>query len=706
MDVVPTDPRRVPVWARSVHLEERGKERHRSAGSVGGGVEYRKDIDGLRAIAVLLVLFFHFNLVDFGSGGFMGVDIFFVISGYLISKIIWADLDRERFSFRTFYTRRIRRLAPALIITQIIVLFFAYLVLMPSEVISLAKEVIAAQFYVSNIYYWRSLNYFALHSDHSFMLHTWSLAVEEQFYLIFPTFLVFIHRWKPQAFAICLIAVMILSFAVNLALMAYKPEADFYLLPTRAWQFAVGALVGVLPLQNFKSEERWWISILAFIAGTSLIVFALVLFRPERPYPGVFALLPTFGAAMLILSGEEPNSLSRRVLGQRTLVAIGRISYSLYLVHWPIRVFATTLLIDYSLPWRWASFGLSFVLAGIMYVVVEQPLRIGLRLPPKRTLAAYLAATAAITLLGGSAVASEGWTFRYTPAEVRLAAAADDVDQVSIACEGDKTSSPGGLCRIGSPGLQPAWLLFGDSHAAALRQSFSTWLSQNRQAGFFAFTSACLPVPDSGSSACRSFNRSISRFLREQPNIQTVILASTWREPLERGFVDRNGRTVSGPAAIAAFESSLNERLTELAAMHRRIVVWEPVPGAKLPVPGTLARDQALGWNRDIRFTRSDYEATYSFLLRALDQNSTRLSARIRPSASLCSSGFCSIMDDGRPLYSDNAHPAHSQAPFFARIIAKDLNELTPTNCSRSELLQANSDRTLGIGCRRANPSR
>ena len=636
-------------------------------------MKYRADVDGLRAVAVLLVLIFHFDLFNLGSAGFIGVDIFFVISGYLISQISWRELNEGRFSFLAFYTRRIRRLAPPLFATQILVIAVAAIVLIPPETTDLAKEVLASQFYVSNIFYWRSISYFGFAGERSFMLHTWSLAVEEQFYLLFPAFLALVHFWKPQKLPIALIGLLIISFAINLALMNVRPEADFYLLPTRAWEFALGALIPYAA-RLMKRGTEWP----ALLGGLLLIVLALCLYSPERPFPGWFALMPAAAAALLILSGERPQSPSRKILGNPPMVAIGRISYSLYLVHWPIRVFAGVLLTDYSAPWRWFCFILSFALATVIFFLVEQPARHGwLRRTARPTLTAYAVSLIFIGVLGSSALASGGWKGRFSDEVNRLALVADDRDAISRKCEWQSAGTPLRPCTIGVAGKQPGWLVIGDSHAAALRQAFSLWLIQHNQAGLFSFRSGCLPVPQSGNAGCREFNARIPELLNENRSVRNVVLVSTWRQPIDRGFLDQKGRSVNGKEAISAFLGTLHARLTNLAASGMRIIVWEPVPGAKLTVPNTLARDRALGWDRDIRVTRQDFDKTYQFLLQALDRDNRLISVRIKPADTICGSGYCAITNDGRPLYSDTAHPAFSQAPYYAAIIAR--NSALPT---------------------------
>jgi peptidoglycan/LPS O-acetylase OafA/YrhL len=304
-------------------------------------VKYRPDIDGLRALAVLAVTLYHFSLVSVLSGGFVGVDIFYVISGFLITLVIEGQVSAGTFTIRKFYVARIRRLAPSLFATLIFVFGAGILLLFPDDLVSLAKETVAAQTYTANIFYWRTVNYFGLQANSAFLLHTWSLAVEEQFYLLYPLCFVIIYR-LPRRFMLSLfVLVMVGSFCLNLMFVSIKPEATFYLLPTRAWELLLGATVAFL-----KSPKRFpnLLNNAVSALGMALIVISLFAFRPEFQFPGLYALLPTLGTAAVLFAGP---SETLKLLSTAPVVYLGKISYPLYLVHWPVAVFAERgLLVD------------------------------------------------------------------------------------------------------------------------------------------------------------------------------------------------------------------------------------------------------------------------------------------------------------------------------------------------------------------------
>lgn len=388
-------------------------------------MRYRADIDSIRAIAVLLVVVFHFGLASFGQAGFIGVDLFFVISGYLISGIIWRDLEARRFALGHFYARRIRRLAPALIMMQVLMLAAGALLLLPEEYRGMAKESIVAQTYVSNIYYWKTLDYFGLHTDGAFLLHTWSLGVEEQFYLFYPIFLMGVHRWARRWFWPILAAAAIASFALNIAIVQTKAATAFYLLPMRAWELGVGAL---LPLIEPWFRRQPIARAIASPLGLVLIVTALAMHRPDTLFPGWFALLPVAAGACLLLGGSGEGNPVSRGLSIPPVIFFGRISYPLYLVHWPLHIFAITVLPAYSLGWRWGLFAASILLAwGITRL--EAPIREGRWLRRDRTLvAAYFTALAAVLVVAGLLLASHGWRARFPTRALAIMDVGDNYD--------------------------------------------------------------------------------------------------------------------------------------------------------------------------------------------------------------------------------------------------------------------------------------
>ena len=299
---------------------------------------YRADIDGLRALAILPVLLFHFGVPGL-PGGFVGVDIFFVISGFVITRGLWADLDTGRFSLGGFYERRVRRLLPALGVTFASTTLAAWLILLPPALIHYSQSLAASAVSASNLFLWVGSGYFAPDARQVPLMHLWSLAVEEQFYLLFPLLLAAGHRRFRRACGPALLVVALITFALNLALLPIAPSATFFLLPTRLWELLAGALLAVYPVRSGSA----WLRQAAGITGVALIGLPILCYNELTPFPGIAALPPVLGAAALIFAGfprgdARPTTPVTRMLASPPLVFVGRISYPLYLVHWPIVV--------------------------------------------------------------------------------------------------------------------------------------------------------------------------------------------------------------------------------------------------------------------------------------------------------------------------------------------------------------------------------
>lgn len=293
----------------------------------GEGSDYRPDIDGLRAIAVIAVVLFHAKPNNL-RGGFVGVDVFFVISGFLISGIVLTDLQQGRFSFSNFYTRRIRRIFPALVLVLIPTLAFGWFVLTPDEYKQLGRHTIGAATFVSNLILWREAGYFDAAAQSKPLLHLWSLGIEEQFYLVWPLSLVLLWKKKSRALtAICVLALA--SFTLNSVLVNSLPTATFYLPVTRIWELLAGATVACFALQYKMPALRAIGQCLATL-GALMILFSFIFLHESQSFPGWRALIPVLGTVFLISAGAE-SWINRRVLAAQPLVFVGLISYPLYL---------------------------------------------------------------------------------------------------------------------------------------------------------------------------------------------------------------------------------------------------------------------------------------------------------------------------------------------------------------------------------------
>lgn len=301
-------------------------------------MDYRREIDGLRAIAVLPVMLFHADFQTF-SGGFVGVDVFFVISGYLITTIILAELQAGKFSIINFYERRARRILPALFVIMLACLPFAWLWLMPQDMKSFSQSLAAVSTFASNILFWRTSGYFESAAELKPLLHTWSLAVEEQYYLFFPIFLMLTWRLGKRWILWLLAAAFVVSLAGAQWYSVVKPEAAFYLLPTRGWELLVGAFIAFYFANGSNRNPAKVLSEVAGVIGIMLIIYAIFVFDKQTPFPSLYTLVPTFGTALILLWATQ-NTFVGKLLGNKVFVGIGLISYSAYLWHQPLFAFA------------------------------------------------------------------------------------------------------------------------------------------------------------------------------------------------------------------------------------------------------------------------------------------------------------------------------------------------------------------------------
>lgn len=337
-------------------------------------MNYRPEIDGLRALAVLPVIFFHAGFDAF-NGGFVGVDVFFVISGYLITTIILADLEQGKFSIIEFYERRARRILPVLFLVMLVTLPFAWFWLLPGDMKDYSESLMAVSVFVSNILFWRESGYFDTVADLKPLLHTWSLAVEEQFYVIFPLLLLMLWKFDRYWIRILLALIFLTSLVLAQWMSFAYPSAAFFLLPTRMWELLMGAFAAFYFSEtDRKTVPKVWRELAGWI-GMGMIAYATFTYSKVTPFPGFYALVPTVGAVLMILFATQ-DTMAGRLMGHRALVGVGLLSYSAYLWHQPLFAFAKHRISDS--PDIFLFFSLSVLALGLSYLswrYVETPFR-------------------------------------------------------------------------------------------------------------------------------------------------------------------------------------------------------------------------------------------------------------------------------------------------------------------------------------------
>lgn len=384
-------------------------------------MHYRREIDGLRAVAVVPVILFHAGFTMF-SGGYVGVDVFFVISGYLITSIIINDLRNDRFSIVRFYERRARRILPALFLVILVCLPLAWIWLLAANMREFSRSLIAVGLFSSNVLFWREIGYFDTAAELKPLLHTWSLAVEEQFYLFFPPLLALLWRRRPGWIVPALFGVAVLSVALSQWAVHRQPDANFFLLPTRAWELMIGALVA-WRLEHAQAlaptQSRWAPGAAAL--GLAMIVVSVFAYDHDTPFPSLYALLPTIGTALVILYAR-PDRGAGRLLSLPAIVGIGLISYSAYLWHQPLFALVTVRDIERPGPLVYGGLCLlTLVLAWFSWRYVERPFRTPGVLSRRVVFAFSGAGTAILIAVGAAGLATNGFIQRFAPADRYLA---------------------------------------------------------------------------------------------------------------------------------------------------------------------------------------------------------------------------------------------------------------------------------------------
>ncbi|MBB3212984.1 peptidoglycan/LPS O-acetylase OafA/YrhL [Herbaspirillum sp. Sphag1AN] len=521
---------------------------------------YRSDIDGLRAIAVLGVLGFHASPFHI-RGGFVGVDIFFVISGYLISKIIFEKLDKGTFSFGNFYASRIKRILPALILVLAATLVLGWCLLVPLDYKRLAQHVMGAIGFVSNFVLWNEAGYFDVYADLKPLLHIWSLSIEEQFYLLWPLILVIIHKLSIKRTPIILV-LLLLSLTGSIYLVGHDKTAAFYFPLTRAWELLVGAMVAQFSLHgknvvaalarksgSFLSERM----ARNLLSGVGLILL-LVAFRwtnNARAFPGYWAMLPTVGTALLIISG--PGSfISEKFLSNKLMIQIGLISYPLYLWHWIFLSFLRIEGLGEPLIYRVAVVALSFLLAWITYRFVEIPIRFGtVPLRQRKVVFGLVASMLFLGAVGFYIDADDGFAMRY-PDTLRPFLAAkyqykkEFRNSECMLSEQEVVFSPKCIETENYKKGFPLIMLWGDSHASHLFRAIEA-LHSEAQFALAQYTSSSCPPFLNFEKLDRPYCGMLNKVVEEKIRIlrpATVILAHDWPQSVNENSLDHLSETV------------------------------------------------------------------------------------------------------------------------------------------------------------------
>jgi peptidoglycan/LPS O-acetylase OafA/YrhL len=662
-------------------------------------LDYRPDIDGLRAIAVLAVIGFH-AFPAWVRGGFVGVDVFFVISGYLISTILLAGMERGSFRFSQFYMRRIRRIFPALIVVLLACMVAGWILLFSFEYKALGKHVAGSAAFVSNFVLWNEAGYFDKAAAIKPLLHIWSLGIEEQFYIVWPLLLYLV--WKRNAATLALLLLLVSSFTFNV--MSSDPAADFYSPLTRFWELMAGAVLAYLSLHwkdlagIFGKLPRPAPQIIdagmapesitrnaTAVIGLLLIVTTVMTVDETRKFPGWWALLPVVGTYLMIAAGPRAW-INNKLLANRGLVAVGLISYPLYLWHWPLLSFIR--IVNGTAPSAAAAalaILLSFALAWLTYLLVEKPLRFGKAAPLKA--AALLLVMMAVGSAGYFTYAEGGFTFRNPGAEDLVAAAQD--------------YEPSAGLTLGNPNA-PETILVGDStmsqYVPRVRKLIERHaIDLNRDGIIFETLGGCPPIPDIArdvNPACAPFIDKVLPTL-DGEKVKTVALTAFWTT--EFTIAEYYLRADKSKVLLRDSEAAQDRALDNFSALishlvraGKRVFVLLETPSSNLYDPATL---MPTGWRRLLARpkipkspTRSQMEQFVGKISDKIQRTAEAAGARvIKPLDYLCDSEFCPIADeDGHLIYFNYDHLRTSyvrdHATYIDQIFRPDVDRATPTD--------------------------
>jgi len=649
-------------------------------------VRYRADIDGLRAIAVLSVLFFHVGFDGF-SGGFIGVDVFFVISGFLITRLIKDELEAETFTFSNFYVRRMRRLFPALFFTLISTFLLGIVLFSPPHLERLGESALYALFSLSNFFFWGESGYFDIEANFKPLLHTWSLSVEEQFYLVWPALLFMLLKKGSKTLAISfIIVVSIVSLYFSEEWLISEPEGAFFLAPFRVIEFGFGALLAWANVAKFKHKANWLDEIL-LATGLALIGYSVFTYNTTTSFPGISALIPCLGAALAIYSGQA--KYIGLFLRNPLAVKIGLISYSLYLAHWPIYAFYKYYAIDsLNSAEMWAIVLASFGVAILMYRFIETPFRKQNKSRGSVTFVSICATLAlTFTIPAVHSLTNEGWPVRTNGInELANQAKLNPIKKED--CKKALELNITKVCRSDERESDQKFIIIGDSHAEALARGVTLAKQQGGEVSFTLYNiSGAIPLLglrtiDNNVVKKRNFDLAIQSAFADSANKNAItVIHARWALHWNNIRPENEGKKTkwvglktskSAPSAAESktnFQYGLKQTLELAEKLGTRVVVIGALPHLGNDISNCVNRPAYLSITSPYSMSNpyGCYGLTYDEQIQRTYEvnNVLRKAASIRNNVSfvdpvdwLCDKDAkrCISVENGELIYRDDDH--------------------------------------------------
>lgn len=629
-------------------------------------MNYRQEVDGLRGLAVLSVIFFHAGFEIF-SGGFVGVDIFFVISGYLITSIILTERQNGTFSLVSFYERRLRRILPALFCVMLASTVVAWIFLLPEEMKSFSQSIVATSLYLSNVFFWKTSGYFDASADIKPLLHTWSLSIEEQYYLIFPVFLIFI--WKFRIYWALLILAILTILSIS-AIEILPNSTAFYLLPTRCWELLLGAFVAIyFIIRSENTTNHHHLKEVAGCIGMGMLIFSVFAFDKHTPFPGLYTLVPTVGTALVILCSSK-ETITGKLLSNSILVWIGLVSYSAYLWHQPLFAFAR---IERAEDLDYSSYMtmivIIFLLAYLSWKYVETPFR-NKETFNRRQIFVYSASiSVAFIAFGLIGTISNGYSkVRFSHDELETLASFE--------------RSPLRLCSYDDCGLDKAnkedWILIGDSNAYHFSDLLNQVINQKGKTLYNLAKGGCLPaIGFERKDQLQEFNRDcnehylkVRNYALNESSPKNILISAAWgyyvygdSYPQTDGFkkfFDTQaypiGINIANEKARAEYViKAIKDEVSAYSKTGKNVFLIYPMPFLKSEIPQN--------------HTRINWEDLYPYelfvkrneqLLEAFKELESLPNVKVfKPDTIICSgepNRVCVSRVEGQSLYNDRSH--------------------------------------------------
>jgi len=625
-------------------------------------LKYRSEIDGLRALAVVPVILFHAGFELF-SGGFVGVDVFFVISGYLITTILIEDIENKRFSIVNFYERRARRILPALFFVMLVCIPFAWIWMLPSQMKDFSQSLVAVSLFASNILFWRESDYFDTAAEEKPLLHTWSLAVEEQYYVLFPIFLILAWRFGKNRVFWTIVVMAAVSFLLSEWGWRNKPTANFYLAPTRAWELFAGSIAAFIVQKQGVQKNN-----LLSLIGLAVIIFSIFFYDENTPFPSVYALVPVLGVVLLVLYADN-ETLAAKLLSTKGFVGVGLISYSAYLWHQPLFAFARIRSLEHPSVVLMLALSLaSLLLAYFSWKFIEWPFRNKYKFNQKYIFSCSTAGLIAFISIGYTLISNSQFDYLRFPGKPTLS----DMYSASASNWASKVRTDSNrICEnLGLPHLdeevcftnskEPELLIVGDSKAMALSSAIF--------AGYFDIPSllisahSCPIYPNltyiptyekQWGNNCTDISKRIFNIKKSIPSIDTVIIvnhAIRFNDEISRYFL--NGEKITNNEAMKIGYSSL---IGNMLSEDLKVIFLTDIPELKNDALLCVYRDDLNSYhcNPTRQEVRQEREAYY----KNIEYLSNAFSVQVIDSLEvLCPTELCISYDNDSLFYFDKTH--------------------------------------------------